>query len=76
MGFPIKEGDALQCDNKGKKQATAIDNKGRYKTFQNRGWIVINSPKWPKLKNKKNSISVPKRKNIYFVLVQNEVKFT
>ena len=45
MGFPIKEGEAFQSDKKGKKQATAIDNNGRYKTFQNRGLMAINSPK-------------------------------
>ena len=37
MDLPIKAGDSLQSDKKGKKQATAMDNKGRYKTFQNRG---------------------------------------
>ena len=75
MDLPIKAGDSLQSDKKGKKQATAMDNKGRYKTFQNRGWMAINSPKCPKLKNKNNSISVPKRKNKYFVFPQNEVQF-
>ena len=73
IGLCIKDFSTFHSDKKGKKQATAIETKGKYNTFHKVECVSIRRPKCPMPKNKKAKNKVPKQRNKYLLFCQNKV---